>query len=669
MMSIRKAPMALILTITVWTVLTVTLLAGIAQAQEDAQALTPGIAAPGELESRQGDLWTLRLCQGDTLTVTMQSNEFVPFLELLDPAEELLDDALAEEDTATIADVAIEETGNYLIVAAGESRTDRGAYTLTVALEEAILDEPIDGTLAPGAVTTSTLRPRRVAAWAFHACAGDVISATVDSADFDAFVELFRAGEEELLADDENSDGNDEVALTGVTLEESGQYVLLVSGVGRLDAGDYTVTLDVAVADEAPGDATTTPTRAAGIPRQTATPTRTPTPSSPVCTVVAAALNVRSGPGTIFAPPIGSLRDGDVVDMLARDRLSTWIEIQEPRSRLRGWVSNSPQFVDCTVAVSTLPLGDIPPTPTPTATATPSPTPTPTPTERVAQAPRPPTEIGIGGGGGGGLAGEIRADTALVRDPNGQPTFRDAMYLRMLVWNPDRGNDDGDGIDYVEFFIEENFGDFREVHYRRENTAGYCSFGGGEPLCNELRLRSGARWPETDIPIFNGDYTATIVAHPRDSSDTPSWSVGFTIASPNLESDDGNGYGQPEALVASIAQTGPDTQSNTVRDALVFQVIAYDPGRGDDDGDGIDNVRHEIFGPDGDRVYERQESNAHYCAFSGGEPDCDVFRFTVGESYWEGTNNRVEAGPHLLRATVRADDDRTVVVEQVITIE
>ncbi|MEZ4583848.1 MAG: hypothetical protein R3A10_19805, partial [Caldilineaceae bacterium] len=103
--------------------------------------------------------------------------------------------------------------------------------------------------------------------------------------------------------------------------------------------------------------------------------------------------------------------------------------------------------------------------------------------------------------------------------------------------------------------------------------------------------------------------------------------------------------------------------------ALVFQVVAYDPGRGSNDGDGIDSVLHEIFGPDGDKVYERRENNAHYCAFSGGEPDCDIFRFTVGDSDWEGTNNRVEAGTHRLRATVRADDGRTTTIETTVVIQ
>jgi hypothetical protein len=288
--------------------------------------------------------------------------------------------------------------------------------------------------------------------------------------------------------------------------------------------------------------------------------------------------------------------------------------------------------------------------------------------------PTPPTEIVFGGGGGGGINGNIQTDVTMISDPNGDPTFRDRIYLRMFVNDPNEGSRDGDGIDFVEFRITEEFGDFREVHFRRENTAGYCSFGGGEPNCNVLPIRAGATWPETGIPIENGEYFAEMFVYP-DNGGSQRWSVNFFIDNPALSAGDGGGDGgndggdQRGDLVANIAQIGERSTATTVYGQLVFQVEAFDTGRGDRDGDGIAEINHEIFGPGGDKVYGRTERNAAYCAFAGGEPDCNVFEYTIGASTWPDTDNVVESGQHLLRATVYAEDGRTTTVETSIQLQ
>ncbi|RLT45269.1 MAG: hypothetical protein DWI57_01165 [Chloroflexi bacterium] len=143
--------------------------------------------------------------------------------------------------------------------------------------------------------------------------------------------------------------------------------------------------------------------------------------------------------------------------------------------------------------------------------------------------PTPPAEIGIGGGGGAGLNGALVADITLFTGPSDNPVFTNRLYFRMFVWDPNRGNQDGDGIDHVEFEIFEQFGDFRTVHTQRENNHSYCSFGGGEPNCNVLALGPGATWPSTGIPIESGDYSVQATVFLKDSDDTPSWSTNFTL--------------------------------------------------------------------------------------------------------------------------------------------
>jgi len=55
-------------------------------------------------------------------------------------------------------------------------------------------------------------------------------------------------------------------------------------------------------------------------------PTATPVPAT--CTVVANALNLRSGPDTIFEPPLRALPLGTVLIPQARIADNTWIEVQ-----------------------------------------------------------------------------------------------------------------------------------------------------------------------------------------------------------------------------------------------------------------------------------------------------------------------------------------------------
>ncbi len=69
------------------------------------------------------------------------------------------------------------------------------------------------------------------------------------------------------------------------------------------------------------------------------------------------------------------------------------------------------------------------------------------------------------------------------------------------------------------------------------------------------------------------------------------------------------------------------------RDRLVFQVEVFDAAAGNRDGDGIQNVRFVIYGPNG-QVHERVENTASYCVFGGGEPDCVVWVFAEHGAKW-----------------------------------
>jgi hypothetical protein len=128
-------------------------------------------------------------------------------------------------------------------------------------------------------------------------------------------------------------------------------------------------------------------------PGKVPTPTNTPTPV-PECIVQTDGLNLRSGPGQIYAPPLAALRNGSALKPLAYSDISypssgRWIQGQIAGTASVGWVSAA--YVRCNIDVSALPVGQAPPPPTntptptwtPTWTPTATPTPTPTPTNTI----------------------------------------------------------------------------------------------------------------------------------------------------------------------------------------------------------------------------------------------------------------------------------------------
>ena len=59
-----------------------------------------------------------------------------------------------------------------------------------------------------------------------------------------------------------------------------------------------------------------------------------------------------------------------------------------------------------------------------------------------------------------------------------------------------------------------------------------------------------------------------------------------------------------------------------------------------------------ITGPNGE-VHSRSENTAGYCAFGGGEPNCDVWVFYPRGNKWPG-GKTIENGPHSVTITITA---------------
>ncbi len=74
-----------------------------------------------------------------------------------------------------------------------------------------------------------------------------------------------------------------------------------------------------------------------------------------VCNINALTLNVRSGPGTSFAPS-NHLTKGDTVIPVGRSTDDTWIQVRLDNSTDPGWVYNDKGFITCSSDIQLLPV-------------------------------------------------------------------------------------------------------------------------------------------------------------------------------------------------------------------------------------------------------------------------------------------------------------------------
>lgn len=264
-----------------------------------------------------------------------------------------------------------------------------------------------------------------------------------------------------------------------------------------------------------------TPTTAAADPAPTteAAPP-TPAPVAATCRVVGG-VNVRPGPGLVYEPVLFAL--GADIEMIPLAFVAAgfpqgpWLQVQVPAVGQVGWVSALPQYVQCTVDPATLPPpGVIPPRPQPRPTVVP-----PTATRPLASLPP-----------------DIDNDAPGGSFPNdnvfGEVIVNPAFLFRMDVRDLNFGNHEGAGINFAEFSITGDGVDY----FRREGTAGYCVFGGGEPTCNPWPTDDLGRytWGEGGPLVEDGEYFASITVNAQrddpEFGNSWNWNFPFRVTLP-----------------------------------------------------------------------------------------------------------------------------------------
>lgn len=247
-----------------------------------------------------------------------------------------------------------------------------------------------------------------------------------------------------------------------------------------------------------------TPTAVADTPA-TNPPAATPIPeqaNTPSCTTLSG-LNVRSGPGLVYDPPIAAVGINTTLQPIGfvADGFpgGTWLQVNVVGANLTGWVSADPQFIQCNVDYASLPVAAAPPTPNlptlspPTATATAQPTAT-----TIARVPPDLGNVAVGG--------ENFPADHVIGEVIVNPTFLIRMAVRDSKFFGTEGDRDGAGIDHVEFNVAD--ADGFPVYDHAEETAAFCIFGGGEPTCNPWPTNAAGQytWGEGGPIVQSGNY-------------------------------------------------------------------------------------------------------------------------------------------------------------------
>jgi hypothetical protein len=194
------------------------------------------------LGSGRGDLWTFSGAAGDVVSISMTSVEVDAFLALFKPSGDYLtcDDDSGGEYNASIVDFPLPDSGIYTINAMGLTPDRVGNYTLTISqTSNGLLHPPPGGgPLNIGDTITNTLAVWTGDAWTFNGNAGEVISVGSRSAEFDTVLSIY-GPDLHRVAWDDDSLGDYNSLISGLTLPDSGRYIIVVRSFSDVAIGSY----------------------------------------------------------------------------------------------------------------------------------------------------------------------------------------------------------------------------------------------------------------------------------------------------------------------------------------------------------------------------------------------------------------------------------------------
>ncbi len=233
---------------------TLTLSTGTAQPPQGSGTITIGQTVTGSLNQSQ-QTWTFSGNAGDVISIEMNSTDFDTYLELNGPngQQVAFNDDGGPGLNSFINGFRLPTSGTYTIIARSFANAGRGTYTLTLTAGGVVVPTPTPfptqppppssdrGAIEFGQTVTGSLNQSQER-WTFTANAGDVITIEMNSSDFDTYLELHDADEQQVAFNDDGGPGLNSL-INGFRIPRSGRYTIIARSFANGGRGSYTLSL------------------------------------------------------------------------------------------------------------------------------------------------------------------------------------------------------------------------------------------------------------------------------------------------------------------------------------------------------------------------------------------------------------------------------------------
>lgn len=228
------------------------------------------------------------------------------------------------------------------------------------------------------------------------------------------------------------------------------------------------------------------------------------------------------------------------------------------------------------------------------------------------------------------------------------------LRIELFADDAAAGNNNGDGIDHVEIFIQDLQGNV--IAEKRLDQAPYCYFGPEQDDCHSVQQGTAEFEWSAGKPIERGYYLVRAVAYTTSKKilvdEQP---LNITIPVDTLEN-----------LFVNIDEPGSDR----VRDTLDYEASVSGVGVDTTTGEGVDRVEMFVVDYNGNLLNSQIARTPVYCGFgaAGLNQPCNVYDFAAHDLKWQ---NGDAIGPteYILRAVVYAKDGRIAAQSEVIRIQ